>query len=503
MNFRPGACNGLRGVRAFWLALALAVPAPGATQAVPETPAIPAADAPATPAGGQGGDSADPRAALLAQREAAQQTFLTLSDEQRYEEAATIAAQIIDMTARAYGAEALEMAAPLTNLATLRMRQGQLIEAELGYKQAVALIERHDGPASARLINPLVGLGETYLRGGLYAASRDAYERALRSNHVEAGFYNLEQIRIMDGLSEAYLGLDKLAQANLQQRNQVEIQRRRAGGDSEEVVAALYKLGRWYNRTGQYMESRAAYQQARGILRNTRKDDDPAMVDALVGEAKSYAGEGAMPPSVATLKRALSLLDSQPAPDHLKRAEVLVELGDLHMLGRQPRSARQRYEEAWTELTGDAALEAQRDAYFGRAIRISGGLLPEVVGADGKERDATPATQAGLASGMVLASLTIDADGDADDVKIIESDPPGLLDQKVLRALGSATFRPRMADGAAVPSDEVQFRHEFRYVPATGPAQPVDEPERDVAGDRGERIGYPEQDNAGQSDTRR
>jgi len=109
VNFRPGACNGLRGVRAFWLALALAVPAPGATQAVPETPAIPAADAPATPAGGQGGDSADPRAALLAQREAAQQTFLTLSDEQRYEEAATIAAQIIDMTARAYGAEALEM----------------------------------------------------------------------------------------------------------------------------------------------------------------------------------------------------------------------------------------------------------------------------------------------------------------------------------------------------------------------------------------------------------
>ena len=45
-----------------------------------------------------------------------------------------------------------------------------------------------------------------------------------------------------------------------------------------------------------------------------------------------------MPTSVALLKRALDLLDAEP--DHLKRAEVLVELGDPYILNGQPRSAR-------------------------------------------------------------------------------------------------------------------------------------------------------------------
>ncbi len=483
--------------------LALACALLCARPATAQDPPAAVAAAGDVPAAALAGDAE--RGTLIARRDAAQQTFLRLNDEQRYAEAAAIAAQIVDLTQRAYGDGSVEMAAPLTNLATTQMLQGELAEAADNYMTGIAIIERTEGLASPRLVNPLVGLGETYGRQGLYAQARDAYQRALRTNHAEAGFYNLEQLKIMDGLSEAQLGLGKLEAANAQQRLQVAIQRRRSGANSEEVVPALYKLGRWYNRTGQYAESRDAYQAARRVLRTTRGDTDPAVVDALIGEALTYTNEGAVPTSAAMLKRALDLLAAQPQPDHRKRAEVLVALGDLYTLSRQPRSARQRYGQAWQELSADPALQQQREIYFGQVSRIAGPRLPDAVGTDGKPLSTTAAAAAGLSKGMVLAALTVDPDGDASNIRVIESDPPGLLDQQVLRALDSTAFRPRLVDGAPVASEGVQFRHEFRYLRAAPAAEAdTDTDETGPAGRRGDRIGYPEQeDTAGDPEGQR
>ena len=50
---------------------------------------------------------------------------------------------------------------------------------------------------------------------------------------------------------------------------------------------------------------------ARRVLRESHDDNDPIMVDSLVGEARGYLNEGAVPESVGTLKRALGLLDER------------------------------------------------------------------------------------------------------------------------------------------------------------------------------------------------
>lgn len=462
------------------------------------TQVAPAQDEPAAQAPVEAAPTATPELPAApadegARRDAAEQTLVRLIEEKRYAEAVEIAAQIVDLATRLHGGQSLELADPLTNLATAQMNQGDLVNAESNYRAAITLIERADGPGSPRLANPLVGLAETYMRGGLYQQANDAYKRALQINHAAAGFYNLEQLRIRDGLSESYLGLDKLSQANAQQRIQVAIQRRRSGANSPDVTPALYKLGRWYNRTGQYVESREAYQEARRIIRDAKGDDDPALVDALIGEALSYGNEGAVPASVSTLRRALDVLDAQPEPDHLKRAEVLVALGDLHIVFRRPGAAHERYAEAWKELSTDQSLTEQRDVYFGRPSRITGPRLPEVVGAEGLDQ-AGPRDGSAIASGFVLARFVVDAEGAARDAVIIESDPPGMLDEKVLRALAGTTFRPRLVEGQIVATEGVQFRHDFRYLRSAKPPQrPA--PGSAPAGEKGEPIVYP-----GQSD---
>ena len=66
------------------------------------------------------------------------------------------------------GTRALRWLLPLVNLATAQMRNEDLISAESNYLQCIAIIEKHEGRLSSRLINPLNGLGATYNRGGLY-----------------------------------------------------------------------------------------------------------------------------------------------------------------------------------------------------------------------------------------------------------------------------------------------------------------------------------------------
>ncbi len=177
-------------------------------------------------------------------------------------------------------------------------------EAETNYQAAIAILEKHAGFLSMRLVNPLVGLGETYIRGEQYVLATEAYEKALHINHVNEGFYNPEQTTIRDGLTEGYLGLQDIEQANLHQDAQVYAKQRRLGANSPEVVDALTKLGRWYERSGQAEQARLAYQNAARLLEKTDGDnahgaDRPAAGDRrhlpAAGPAASGSGLNPLP----------------------------------------------------------------------------------------------------------------------------------------------------------------------------------------------------------------
>ena len=105
---------------------------------------------------------------------------------------------------------------------------------------------------SRRLINPLTGLGTTYNRLGLYDDAANSFDRALRINHVNDGFYNFEQFKIYDGLTESYVGLQEIEDANFYQETQLEIYQRKLGIGNPGVVPGFYKLAGWYERSGQW-----------------------------------------------------------------------------------------------------------------------------------------------------------------------------------------------------------------------------------------------------------
>jgi tetratricopeptide (TPR) repeat protein len=475
------------------LAAWTAVPVRGAVDSAAPTasagtgPAVAGADPAPDPAAAPPADPALAEDANAA-RQAARTRFVRLLSEGRNEEAVRAGEELLELTRAQFGAGSIRLAAPLTNLGTARLRAGQLPAAEASYKAAVELVEGREGILALRLVPPLVGLGETYTRAGQYADAAAAYERALRVNQVNEGIYNTDQIPIRDGLSESYLGLQDLDKANFHQEAQIPVTTRRVGSDSAALGPALLKLGRWYERSGQPERARFAYQKAARLVEAEQGEDSPALVDSLLAIGDTYraqallpadpnSGEapmGLLPLSSAMYRRALEILERQDPPDAARQGRAYVALGDLYMLWGRRKTAELAYGRAW-EALADPALGATRDDYFDAPVRLMGPEPPRLYPRSVATRP--PQDQGTLLPGTVSVRYGVDALGKAVDVTLLESDPPGLVDDAVLAAVRGALFRPRYVDGAPVVAAGIVYQHAFRYREGALKPKPVETPE--------------------------
>ncbi len=476
-------------VAALMLAGAAAGRAPAA-DAPAEAPAEAAASAGTEAASDGPADNAPADRGLLAQRRLeAQNRFLELYDAERFAEAAAAATEVIEITRQIYGDDSERLMEPLVNLADAQMRLGDLLGAEANFQLAIELIERAEGILAPELINPLLGLGATYARANLYPQAEQALQRALRINHVNEGFYNADQFRIRDDLSQTYLGLGDLEQANFHQEAQVQIQERRLGEDDPEVLDTLYKLATWYQRSGQPAAARLTYGSALRRLRTTADVNPAAAVRPLKGIAASYRAEGALAESVQVLKRALSVLDEEAEPDRLERAAVLVELGDIYQAFGKQNSSIGSYERAWNDLSTDRAYQDERDRYFADPTRVAGPYLPRRY----PEREALGLEADSLGNGHVLVGFSVSASGRAEDVTVLESNPAGLMDKLVLDAVRKSAFRPRFAEGVPVAAADRTLRHDYQYPLRLAEAAPdPEDPPLPPPGGAGDPLPYPE-----------
>ncbi len=418
-------------------------PSPADADSPPELPPVP-----------------DDDEAAAAAIEAAYRRFLRLREEDRDQEAMRAALQVAELTQQRYGPDAIELATPLINLAVMQSQTGDLPAAEQNYRAAIQVIERREGMLSARLINPLTGLGHTYNRAGMHDQAIESFERALRLNNIELGFTNFEQFGIQDGLTQSYVGIGDFEEANFYQETQVEIYQRKFGSEDPAVVPAMYKLAEWYSRIGDLEQSALTYRGADRILRESEGEASESRTDGLMGLARLYERQGNRPAAASTLRKAVKVVEANPEPNHLRRAQVHVALGDLYSREARPNSARVEYEIAWADLSSDDAHLEERDRVFKLPVRLAGGPFPDLA-SSGRGR---PLPE--LREGFVVIRYSVDAEGRAQDVTVIESDPPDLIEEALLTTYRRSLYRPRFVDGVPTPTENLLSRHEFRYAGA-------------------------------------
>ena len=404
-------------------------------------------------------ESAAPPMATRDDIDAAYSRFMRLRSEGRSEDATTAALQVAELTQQVYGPESEELATPLINLAIMQSHNGDLTAAEQNYRAAITLIERHEGMLSPRLINPLSGLGHTYNRAGNYEQAIESFDRALRLNNIELGFTNFEQFGIQDGLTESYIGTGDYDDASFYQEAQLEIYQRKYGRDNPRVVPGMYKLAEWYSRVGNLEQSALIFRSADRILRESEGEISVARADALMGLARLYERQGNRPAAATTLRKGIKLLDENPETDPLRRAQLQVALGDLYTREGRPTSAEVAYTEAWRDLSANEEYLDERDDYFRMPVRLSGGPFPN--NARNPRRIAGPTRV-----GSVVIRYDVDADGRASNVTVVESEPPGLMEDGIKSVYRRSAYRPRFVDGEPIDTTDLLSRHEFSYVAA-------------------------------------
>ena len=421
------------------------------------------------------------RQTLAEERDQAQDTFLLLYDAEEFERSVEPARRVVEISQRLEGPDHPTTIVALTNLATVQRRSGDLAGAEANYLESVSRVERQQGFVAQELIPPLNGLASTYRSAGMYERALETDQRALKVNHIHLGFYNEEQAAIRNGMSRSYLGMEKLDKANFHQETMVMVSRRNHGELSPLVVPSMQKLAGWYRRTGQAVMEQRTYRSAVRLLQTAEGTNDEELVTVLRGLANAYMHEGAVQPQPSSsfmdeapavafdpmadasraLKKALEIIDSQDEVDHLARAEILLQLGDLYNTYDKTNKARDRYQEAWQTLSRDESLEEQRYNYFDKPRVIIRNEAPTTYGLS--SADLEEGESPVLSEGFVLARYRVDKRGRVKDIEILESSPPGVMDRGVTLALRKTYFQPRFADGEPVDTNDMLRRHEFRY----------------------------------------
>jgi hypothetical protein len=422
------------------------------------------------------------------QLEDAQERYLSYMFNDQHRQAETAAEQVLKLATQLYGSASATAGYAHANLANAQFKLGKLQQSRDNYQRSIAVLEKTEGQISPQLINPLMGLATVQNALGNFDRGLLTNERALRINHVELGLKNPDQMIIRDGLTESHLGLGDLDDANFQQEIQARIARDEYGSDLEQLMPAMYKLAEWYRASNQPEKETLQLQNTVRLIRKTAGNSSTDQIRALRGLASAYQRLDMPAEAVRTLKQAMRLNSDSEYTDPLLSADIQVEIGDYYNSFGDLRDAGRYYGYAWQTLMEADAAEDIYQTYFGKPVTIWSVQLPYVYPSNSKTRELLQSEPDQFADGFIMVEYVVNKHGRADDIRIIESDPPSLMDKRVKYLMGRNFYRPRFVDGAAVVSEELQLRHNFSYLRSKVETEPLEQPAIDA--DSG-RLEYP------------
>ena len=318
-----------------------------------------------------------------------------------------------------------------------------------------------------------MGLANVQNAGGQWDQGLETYNRALRLNHVEYGLNNLGQMPIRDGLTESYLGLGSIKDANFQQELQLRIVRDEFGSDVTKLTQASNKLAGWYQRSNQQEKEVLQLETTVRTIRSKISSNDPSQIQVLRDLAAAYQRLDLSPEqqlsayraALDALEEASRINNASDNPDQIISAEIHIEIGDTHSIYGQTREARKSYMEAWQILTSAGTETDVIDTYFGTPTHIGLHRLPNVYPDNRKTRELWSSNPDRFTAGSLQALVDIDDYGRTSNVRITEASPKGLLEDKAPGLLKRYQFRPRFEAGEPAATSDLQISHAFSYLP--------------------------------------
>ncbi len=442
------------------MAMAMPAAADDAADAMPE-----AGDAESLPI--TAAEPEDEAAGPNGELDRAFRTYRRLYDSGRYASAIEAGKRVVVLSIEANGRDNLQTARALTNLAIAQQKNGEYEAAVQNYAAAIDIVERVESRLSKHLVNPLRGLGNAYLDAGRPDEAILVYDRAVHLTHVNSGPQNLDQVDLLDALAESFVRLQDLEEASEIQDLSYQLYARRFGADSAEILPALQRRARWLHRLGLFGQERDAWNQAIDVIEAEHGEDDLRLIEPLNGLARTYlydVEQAVTNRGEWALRRALEIAENHPESTPALVADRLIDTGNYHTLRGEAQKARRSYRRAWELLSGNDSLAAIRDRRFDRPVMIRSARAPAYVDEETNPLVNPVYRDREFDQGVVVADYTVNTRGRTEDIDVIESEPPGLMDAEVKRAVRRLVYRPRYVDGQPVSTPGQTLRHRYSYI---------------------------------------
>ena len=434
-------------------------------------------------------------------RAAAHADFRKAYDARDYAAAVEQARRVVELTEREPAASPDELQVALMNLAVVQRLADDYVSAEATYQRVIELIEASGRLTRPRLARAYAGLAITYHAAGRHDLAAAAFEHAIALNRRAEGLFNEEQLPLLEKYADALTELGRVEDAQLAYRYALRVVARHHGERSLPYARELESLGRWYTRVGAYEASRTTLRQAAELTGSIEGADTGALVGPLTACAENarrwlldpqwrestsvdesrrtmFHDQSMLPPpslssstiaaeGLKALEAAAGIVDADPGASPTLVAGVHVQLGDWEMARRQPERAVPQYRRAWEAAGAGTDGAGLRQALFGAPVLIRY-LVP-----DNWDRYARRPPEE-VERRNVEIELTVTAAGIAADARVLADAGDERLAAQAMKALETAVYRPRLADGTAVATEGVRFLQPF-YVLREA-ATPVAEP---------------------------
>ena len=371
----------------------------------------------------------------------------------------------------------------------------QFDNARLLLENGIETLEDEHNRYHSDLVAPLETLGDVHYLLGNFPDAAESYQRAIHISRVNAGLHAPDQIPIVHKEARTYTAMGDLARANEREEYAYNLGLRAFGAYDPRLLKGLFHLADWYEQTNNIFAARGLYQHAVHVIDSQLNEQDPAMIAALRGLARSYRLERFPPiyigdsgdvasftgravanptrPTVVvvnnfsageeTLQRIVRLRREAQEPDDVLIAEAILDLADWYLLFKKNSRAHDLYQHAFNMIEAVEAVDASTFFAEPKLLHYPRPRNPEL---NPVRQDQTPS------KGHVRLSFDVSPYGLISNVKTVSSVPANLMDFRVRRSMRYARYRPAVVNGQAVEFTGHEYLWEFNYLPDPGAAAP-------------------------------
>ncbi|HNH83574.1 MAG TPA: tetratricopeptide repeat protein, partial [Acidobacteriota bacterium] len=210
----------------------------------------------------------------------------TLRQAGKYDQALSLAQQVLDKAEKVFGSEHILVAGSLDTLGLILKDKGNYTKAEPLFMKALAIYEKVD-PNHPDIIFPLNNLGMLFYYKGEYSQAESLMVRVL-------------------AISE------------------------KAGKDSEDVASSLNNLAFLYNKKGDHARAEPLYVRALAIWEKVLGAEHPKVAIGLNNLAGIYYMKGDYVRAESLYIKVLAIREKVLGPEHLETAHILNNLAQVY-----------------------------------------------------------------------------------------------------------------------------------------------------------------------------